>query len=286
MHKEHRGFLLGLLAALMIAATGALVRAADAVPFQTITFIRFALALCSILPAIWMRRVSFSLANLGKHIGRALFGLLSLYCYFYSLNYMPLVNALTFFNTAPLFIPLVILIWLKVAVPKSRFFAAFLGFIGIIIILRPFGGMIGWPNIVALAGGLFTAIVQVGVRELSKVESTETILFYYFILSTIISFFPMLYYWKPIESPMLWFLLFLIGIFSLAYQYLLTRSLTHAPSSKVSIMNYLSVVFSGLLGWWFFHEVPSLWIVVGVLFIVGGGIVVLLSKGKSHKLGQ
>jgi drug/metabolite transporter (DMT)-like permease len=171
---------------------------------------------------------------------------------------------------------------MKLVIPRSRVFALILGFAGVILILRPTEGSLSIASLIGLTGGLFAAIAQLGVRQLSKVESTETILSYYFIISTVVSFFPMVYAWKPIGEPMLWFLLLLIGLFSLIYQYLLTRSLTHAPATKVSTMNYLSVIFSGLLGWWFFNEVPSLWVVGGVFLIIGGGVIALLSREEAR----
>ncbi len=70
------------------------------------------------------------------------------------------------------------------------------------------------------------------------------------------------------------------------YQYLLVRALSYAPATKVGTMNYLSVVFSGILGWWIFHEVPSIWVLVGVVFIIGGGVVALFSKAESRKWNQ
>ncbi len=283
MEKEHHGFLFGILAAITIAVSGVFIRLAVGLPIETMIFARFAISLIFVLPAIFSGRVTFRFSNLGKHFFRAMFGLLSMYTYFYLVLKMPLVTALTFLNTAPLFLPLIVLIKERLIIPKARFFAMLLGFGGILLILRPSEDSIGWINMVGLACGFFSAFAQLGVRQLARVESTETILSYYFLISMVVSFFPMVYTWKPIERPILWLYLFLIGIFSLIYQYFFTRSLTHAPATKVSSMSYLSVVFSGLLGWWFFHEVPTLWVLAGVVLIMGGGIIALMNKEESRK---
>lgn len=278
MNREYHGYFLGILAALAMAVSGTLIRAASTIPFETIIFFRFAISLFFVLPAIGSGRVVVHWNQIPKHFWRAMFGLISIYCYVYSVMHLPLVNALTLANTAPLFMPVVILIWLNLIVPRSRFFAILIGFVGILIILRPGPGFDLWANIIGLVGGIFIALAQVGVRQLSRNESTETILSYYFLISSFVSFFPMIYAWRPIHQLIAWVLLFFIGISSLAYQVLFTRALTHAPVTKVGTANYLSVVFSGLFGWWFFNEVPSLWVLVGVALIIGGGAIAMMSK--------
>jgi drug/metabolite transporter (DMT)-like permease len=179
--------------------------------------------------------------------------------------------------------PLVIFFWLKLIIPKRRLWALLVGFIGILAILRPGSGLTQVTLLIGLLGGLFSAFAQVGIRQLSKSESTGTIMTYYFLISALVSFPPMLITWKPIENSTTWLYLFLISLTSLAYQYCIVKSLTHAPATKVSTMAYLSVIFSGFLGWWFFAEIPSVWELLGIAFIVAGGLLALFSKETSRK---
>ena len=192
------------------------------------------------------------------------------------------MNAVTLANTAPLFLPLVIFFWLKKIVPKQRFFALLIGFLGVVVIMRPSPNMDVGAALIGLMGGLCIALVQIGVRRLTLTESTEKILTHYFVIATVVAFFPMIYFWEPIQSPDIWIYIILIGIVSLFFQYCFTKSLTAARSTKVSAINYLGVPFGGLLGWWFFHEQPSLWALVGTVLIILGGIIAILSKEEAR----
>lgn len=261
-------------------------RVAKGVPFETMIFIRFTIPLLFMIPALAKRKVPFHFSRVRRHFWRAVFGLGTMYCFFYSLLHMPLMNALAFLNASPLFMPLIILLWLKLIVPKLRIAALVLGFIGVLAVLQPERSVGVFPSLIGLMGAFLGALAQIGVRQLSKSESTETILSYYFIIASFFSLFPMLYAWKPVEEPILWLYLVLIGIASWAYQYLFTLAVTHAPATKVGAANYLSVVFSGLLGWMFFGEIPSWEAIGGVALIITGGVLVVLSKKEPRSWSQ
>ena len=284
-HKEHHGFLYGILAAFLLACSAVFVKWGASIPTATIVGIRFFISFLCMLPYVLLGRVHLHWKFFPKHFLRAVAGLIAISCYFYSVKNLPLVNAVTLANTGPLFMPLVLFVWLKLLLPRGRIWPLVIGFIGVLVILRPGPDFGVLATLVGLTGGLFSAVAQVGVRQLSKTESTETILSYYFIISTFLAIPLMAVTWEPISSPLLWLDLLLIALFSVAFQYFFTKSLTHAPASKVSVLNYLGVVFSGLLGWWFFSEKPSLWVLGGSTFIIVGGILALLSKAQPRKWG-
>lgn len=191
------------------------------------------------------------------------------------------MNAVTLSNTAPLFLPVVVFFWMKQIIPMVRFIALLIGFIGVVVILRPDSGMPIVPAFIGLCGGLAFALVQTGIRHLSKTESPAMILVHYYVIATVITFFPMLYFWESFPGEA-WFNLAGLGVVSSFYQYLLTQSLHYATVTRVSAMNYLSVPFGGLIGWWFFSEIPSMWALAGTLLIICGGIIAILSKKQAR----
>ena len=285
MQKEHLGFLFGFLAAVASALGALIVKETQELPNTTMVFFRFAICLAFFVPHLVREGTSFSFHNLKSHLVRGLCGLGSVYCYFYSVEHLPLVNAITLSNTFVLFLPIIVFFGNRLIIPKARLWAMAVGFLGVFLILRPTQGFSEWTNLVGLVGSVLAAIAIFGIRQLSKVESTETILSRYFLLSTIGSFVPMLMGWEPVAKPTLWWNLLGIGLLSLTYQYCLTKSLTFAPATKVSTLNYLNVVFSGLLGWWFFGEVPTSWVIAGSVLVVVGGVIALLSKESSRPWG-
>lgn len=280
--KEHHGFLYGTGAALMSAALATITKLAVDVPNETIVFFRFAVG----LPFIWAfaasQGVHFSFQQVPKHLLRGFAGFTSLYFYVYAIKAIPIVNAVTLSNTVPLFMPFIVMIWLRELVSKWRFIATGIGFLGVVILLRPEKAILEWGSLFGLANGLMSAIAFMGVRLLSKNETTIKILFYYFLLSTVLATYPMLITWKSLSS-LDWGYLCAIGVLSTLYQYLITLSFTHAPATKASMLNYLSVIFGGLAGWWVFGEVPDTWVWVGTGLIVVSAIFALRDKTPARK---
>jgi len=283
MHLEHRGLLYALGAAVALSISSVFVKLVVEVPLETMLFARFFIAFLFLIPSIALKHVHLHIKYIPKHILRGLMGLISIGFFFYSVTHLPLVNAVTLSNTTPLFMPIVIFLWLKLIIPKARICALVIGFLGVVVILQPLHLSSDLANYIGLLGALAASFALVGVRQLSKTENTATILTYYYLISLVILVIPMIVTWEPIHDPMNWLYLVLIGISSALYQFMLTRSLTYCPTTKVGSLTYLSVLFSGLLGWWIFKEVPNLWIIGGTLLIITGGVIALLSKDPARQ---
>ena len=282
--KEHHGFIYGVLSALANAVMTVFVKFAVDVNNPTLIFFRFLIGLLMLLPLVRKKKIHFSLRSIPKHLFRALCGLAAIATYIIAVKLVPIVNAVALWNTAPLFIPFVVLIWMKLLVSKKRFFAVFVGFVGVLFILRPTELLHDAGNLFALSSGLLSAIGWVGIRQLSRSESTETILLYYFVISVAFMFIPMLATWTPVVNWLDWVYILGIGIFGYLNQHFLTQSFAHAPASKVSAMNYLTVIFGALAGWWIFDEKVSWVDSFGISLVIVGGILALLDKSEPAKL--
>lgn len=281
MHKEHHGLLVAVGTAALSAISAIFVRWTP-VPVTTLLFFRFAICSLFILPFLFKRKVLLTPSSIRLHTPRAIAGLFSMGCFLYSINHLAVMDALTFTNTAPIFLPLVIFFWLKKVITKTRFIALFIGFLGVVIILHPNAHIHLIAALIGLFGGLCGAFVQVGIKQLSLTESIEKILTHYFVIITVVTFFPMIYFWQPITNPLIWLNLTIIGLLAALFQYCYTRSLKYAGSTKVSAVNYLAIPFGGLLGWWLFQETPSRWALVGTALILCGGMMAILSRKETH----
>ena len=284
MHEEHHGFIYGVLSAFVASIMFVFVKLLMDLPVTTIVFTRFFIGLIVLSPWLLHGKHNFSLKHLPKHLIRDLSGLAGIYCFFYALQILPIMNAATLSNTSPLFIPLVVLVALKLVLPKQRIWALVIGFLGVLLILQPGSNPIfEGVSLIGLASGLLSAIAAVYIRQLSRVETTTTILLTYFITATAIAFIPMILFWEPIKGVQ-WVYLGAVGTLGTLSQYLLTKSYTHAPASKASLLSYLGVVFGGLFGWLIWGEVPSIWGLAGALLIILGGTIALLDKSQPRKL--
>ncbi len=283
MHNDHKGILFAIAASAAVSITAVFIKLTVDVPLAVMIFLRFFIAFFLIIPSMVKHKVHLHIKYVPKHIVRALMGLAALIFYFYSVQHLPLINAVTLMNTTPLFMPVVIFFWLRLIIPKTRALALAVGFLGVLVILRPTGGGDQIANVTGLLGALAAAFAYVGIRQLSKTESTATILTYYFLISIVFLAVPAFLAWKPIVHPINWLYLLLIGIFSTIYQYCLTKSLTYSPLTKVGSLTYLGVLFSGILGWIIFNEVPDYWTIGGAALIITGGIIAIVSKDVSRK---
>lgn len=283
--REYRGFLFGLVAALCSSLMYVFVKLAEDLPVPTIVFFRFFIGLVLLFPWLMRPPVRFGFQNVSLHLIRDLSGLIGIGCYYYAIRRISLVNVSTLVSTFPLFIPLILLVWRKLLIPKQSFWALIIGFVGILVILRPTAQMSDYADLVALLGSFFSALAAVTIRKLSHIEPTHSILLNYFVLASVVAAVPMVVMWKPIEQPIFWLYLGGVGFFGTLYQYFMTKSYTHVTASKAGMMSYFNVIFAGLLGWLIWNEVPPYRDALGVLLIIAGGFLALFDKGASKKYG-
>lgn len=284
--KEHLGFIYGVLAAASTSLMVVFVKQASDVPIFFIVFIRFFFGFLILSPLIIRKRMRLSFKHLPMHLVRGLSGFGAVYFYFFAVERIPLVTAMTLLSTAPLFIPVVIMVVYRQLVPKKRVLGVILGFIGVVVVVKPTAMQFQVGELAGLLSGILGAIALVSLRKLSRRESTATILVTYFLFCSLVSLPLSIVNWKPIEQLSSWFNLFLIAFFGVIYQFFLTKSYTHAPATKASAISYLGVVFSGLFGWLAFGEVPTLQTAVGICLILAGGLIVLYDKSQPRLLGK
>lgn len=281
-HHPQRAAALIIASAFMFALTGATVKAASVrLPYTEVVFFRSALGLAALLP--WLVRGGLrglATAIPGLHLLRGATGLAAMYCFFFALGHLELATAVLLNYAAPLFIPFIAAVWLGEAVPASLRWAGPLGFAGIALILDPGlpflhgGGMPEPAALIGVAAGLLAAVSFVAIRRLHASEPTTRIVFYFGVISTVVSAIPLLWTWRTPE-PALWGLLAAMGASATAGQLLLTRAYALAPAAQVGPFTYAVVVFAAALGWGVWGEVPGPGAVLGTLLVVAAGVLAI-----------
>lgn len=212
-------------------------------------------------------------------IWRALFGALATLLYVIALQRIPLVNATLLFNTTPLFIPLLALVFFRRRVPAIAWLSILVGFAGIIFIIRPrediYSSIGDW---IGLASGFSLAIAFIIVGILTRTEPLKRINFYFFLIGSLV-FVPWLVFLPSLPSlPTFLWSLAAGGAFVLT-QYFLVKAYSHAEPHEVGALQYSSVVFAGFFDWAIWHKVPTLFTFIGILLvIIGGALTIFLSK--------
>jgi len=201
---------------------------------------------------------------------------------FIAVKYVKLVNVLLLANTSPIFIPLIALIWFKTKIPWKMWTSIFIGFAGVILVLRPDHTLFDHPAILyAAVPGISLSFSQIYMRLMAdRGETAYAILFFFIIFATFMSLPGAIITWKHIDLSTFWYLLF-GGISSFAMQMCFLKAFSFARPVQIGPLNYSAVVFSYIAGWMLWSERISLWGLLGISLVVVGGVATLLLDKKT-----
>lgn len=262
---------------LAFASMGVGVRLVSAeLPNAMVVFFRNLLGLLIIGPWLLRRgRRGLSSPVPGLHLLRGVAGVGAMYCFFFAIAHIALAEAMLLKLTAPIFIPLVALLWLREEVTALVWLAIGVGFAGVVVILAPGleNGLAGASPValIGLLGGALAALAKVTVRRLSRSEPTSRIVFYFALIATSVSAVPLLWSWQTPSPEAAGWLLLVAGCATLG-QLLLTNGLALAPASRMGAFAYSSVLFAAGYGWLIWDETPSWDLAVGSLLIAAAGL--------------
>ena len=281
------GALSVLSASFTFALLGALIKVvSSSLSNEMVVFFRNFCALIFILPWLWYSRPQGGVKTtfFQLHLLRSTAGLGAMYCFFYAIAQLQLSEAFLLAATAPLFIPVIAYVWIREPVLRKVRRAIVLGFIGIVLILKPGLGVFQPVAFIGLGAGILAALAMVSIRRMSASEPALRIVFYFTMLGTLISAVPLIWSWQ-IPKLEIWWLLILIGLLAAVGQFLLTKGYSLAPAAQVGPLTYGNVVFATFLGWVFWGETLDVLTWVGACLICIAGIIAAYTTGAHSLLG-
>ena len=215
-----------------------------------------------------------------QHLVRGIAGLSSMYCFFYAISQMRLADAVLLNYTLPLFIPVVEALWLGEPFPVRLAAPLGLGFLGVMVVLRPGSGLVTGAAIVGLLAGLLSAVAQTGVRRLTLTEPTARIVIYFAIMGSSISALGLPFVWIT-PAPKLWIVIALLGLSATTGQLLMTKAYSFAPASQIGGFVYCGVIFAALMDWLRLRHTPSPNFFAGAALVRAAGALMfrLASRG-------
>lgn len=209
---------------------------------------------------------------------RGFVGAIALICVYYAVITLPLAEATLLQYLHPAFTAIIALLFLREHVHASTIICIVLSFIGLITMVRPdflFSNSTDFSSfsiLVAILGALGSAIAYVLVRKLSQTEDSSVIIFYFPLIALPVALlFPGEAFVMPNWEALM--LLVLVGIFTQVGQVGLTKAMQTASAGKATAYSYVQVVFSVVLGWLVFSEIPSVWTWVGGSLIIIGALI-------------
>ena len=249
-----------------------------------IAFFRNLFALVFMLP--WLMRVGTSglrTERMGLHIWRAVVGLLAMFTWFTAVALNPLADAVALNFTLPLFATAGAAMFLPEKVGLRRWGATLVGFLGMLIILRPGFAEVSLVTSLPILAALFMAGSVLILKTLSGTENPNAMVFYMNVIMTPLSLIPALFVWAWPSWPILVQMVLLGFLASLAHL-ALARSYAKADASAVMPFDYTRLPFVALLAYLLYGETADLWTWVGAAVIAGSAIYIAQRENRLARL--
>jgi drug/metabolite transporter (DMT)-like permease len=290
-----RAMLLAAGAGLCFSMLNALLRALTLHihPFEA-QFLRYAAGLVVLLPLILTHGMArYTPQNVRGQFTRGGLHTLALVFWFTALPQIPLANMTAIGFSTPLFVMLGAYLFLHEPMRWERWLATLLGFGGVLIVVGPqFGvggaagaasagalGSTGWYHLMMLASAPLFAGSFLVTKALTRYETTGTIMVWQAITVSLLSLPLALFYWT---MPTVWQLagFLLSGVLGTVGHYLLTKAFQKVDISATQSLKFLDLVWSALMGWLMFSDVPTANALMGGALISAATIWVARREAK------
>ena len=218
--------------------------------------------------------------NIKLQIFRSLLSMIESGCFVLSFKYLSLANAHSVGSLAPVIVVALSAIILKEKVSPKTWIAIFIGFIGVLIILRPTSSIFDPKALLPLIAAFILGLYQIVTKKVSNHDTNETSLFYTSLIGLIVMSLLSSKFWTPVDKSS--YSMFLgIGIFFSLGLYLQIIALSKARASIIQPFHYTLIFWAIIFGYIFYNDIPDMFTVIGAVIITCSGIFVLNQTSKN-----
>lgn len=265
-----KGIICIVISAFFFALMGLFVKLSGDLPIIQKSFFRNAVA-CIFAFVLITKNKDWALPR-GKNIIylliRAVAGTLGILCNFYAVSNMNLADASMLNKLSPFFAVIFSLFILSEKATFKQIFAVTLAFIGALFVMKPTFSFEGVPALMGFLGGLGAGLAYACVRRLTQNGfKGNLIIFYFSAFSCIVTLPWLIFDFTPMSSTQ-WLYLILAGLSASGGQFFITRAYTYAPAKEISVYDYSQIIFTTLLSFIVFGDLPD------ALSFVGYGIII------------
>ena len=209
--------------------------------------------------------------QLPRYVFRCTIGIVSMMAGFWAIGHLPLAQAVSLSYSTPIFVTIAAVFFLHEQVRARRWAAVVLGFIGVIIIVRPGSDSFTAGSLVALAAAVLSGIVSIQIKQLSKVEPADRIVFYTTLLWVPMSLLPAL---AVGEWPrgIVWVWVIAAGFLGTGGHMLWTRALKLGDVSALTPITFMQLPLVAIAGWLLFQEPLDRWTALGAGVIFAANV--------------
>jgi drug/metabolite transporter (DMT)-like permease len=242
---------------------------ADRIAVPQVIFLRQVMALMMMAPLFWTSRaVILRPTGLGLHLARGFLAVGAMFCGLTSIVHIPLADATAIGMAEVLIATAFAALVLREPVGWRRWTATGVGFVGVLIMIRPFGEGFDVYALVALAGSVCGALSMIALRLGSGHDTTVTVLFWQGMVVAALSAPVSIGQWvTPTLQEAL--ILLVMGLIFTTGIWLFTAAIRLGRASAIAPLGYLRLVLMAATGWLFYGEIPTWATVIGGLLVIG-----------------
>ena len=277
-----------IFSAFSFAWMNAFVRLAGDLSFIQKSFFRNLIALLVALIMLFKERqpLHCDKKSAGALLLRATMGTVGIFCNFYAVDHLPISDASMLNKMSPFFAIIFSLILLKERASVFQYAAVLAAFGSSMLIIKPGFSSATFPAIIGLLGGMGAGAAYTCVRALSrKGEKSARIVFFFSMFSTLVCVPSMIMDYHPMTWGQ-FFCLIGAGASAALGQFGVTLAYANAPAKEISVFDYTQVIFSAVLGFFLFGQLPDGWSVLGYLLICGISVAVFFYNRNLERKGQ
>jgi drug/metabolite transporter (DMT)-like permease len=261
----------------------------ESTPYLLLIFLRFVLPLLFLMP-ILLTTISFKdlflKTNLKMQLLRSGCILIYQYSIFYYLISASVLDATIMQNTAPLFMPILELVFFKHRFEKRTLLSILVSFAGVLCILKPSASFFEQLSILGLVIPLSQAGSQVLYSHQAKSENQKFNLFYLYFIGSVVSgiVFAFSEAFSMVSAPfenytlLLWGNLICLALATLFNQIFRGFSYKYGKASALAPFLYMSIIFSAIIDWAVFHHPPGWLSLAGAILVIGGGMIQVFNR--------
>ncbi|MCJ2543709.1 DMT family transporter [Thermostichus vulcanus] len=279
--KTLKGILLILISVSCFATMDATIRrlSGELHPFE-IAFFRNFFGSLALLPLLVREGLgSLRTERLGLFALRGVLNTIAMLMFFWALSRIPLAEVTALSFTIPLFASLFAIWLLREQVYLQRWVALGLGFVGMIVLLRPGFQAVTVGAIAAVAASILLAWVTILIKILSRTESSITITAYMGLFQAPLSLLAAVWFWQwPGGED--WMPLLAIGCLGTLGQVMMIHAFAYADVSTLLPFQFSALIWATLYGFFWFGEWPDLWTWVGGAIIFGSSLTLAYRESR------
>ena len=211
--------------------------------------------------------------NIRLQIVRSVLLMSATVLFFNALRFIPLADAVSINFTAPLVMVALSIPLLGEHVGPRRWVAVAIGFLAMLIIIRPGTGVFHWASFLVLGSATCYALYQIVTRRLSAIDHPLTTLFFSGLMGAVVFTLLVPFFWRS-PTALDWVLLGLVGFFGALAHYALIRAVEGAPVSLLAPFTYTQIIMATAIGYVWFGDFPDRFTILGAAIIILCGLYV------------